>query len=277
MMQIPNLQLHSWFTERLPDMLWAALLTQSLPRAEYMRHLSLVAKSAIELRDRPKMYPSHSATRDVSRDEFDILFGRVLGSASTRSALSPLLLFDGLPARDHWAARLPPADETTGWSAVADAIAGCLDRRSRPSIDLRWLRVIFLGLQHRLVLPQGKGDELVATLCDYPQGVEDPGLADATIGSLEMATAQMPGIASAREWSEFFWRECWEKTGCILPPFDHPKSKFEYEPAKERWGQVFAALYQHFFVTLQSTDIDPRHDAVFGLALVCDVTSRSYS
>ena len=72
-----------------------------------------------------------------------------------------------------------------------------------------------------------------------------------------------------KNWSEIFWKECLENTPCIIgelkPP--EPEGGFEYEPAKDRWGEIYAALFEHFMRSIVTTDVDPRHDAVFGLAL----------
>jgi hypothetical protein len=86
------------------------------------------------------------------------------------------------------------------------------------------------------------------------------------IGSIEMATAFMDDDVGSG-WSESFWRERLAKTGCVAARFEKPTTSFEYEPAKERWGKIYADLFRHFFETLETSGIDPRHDAVFGLAL----------
>ena len=68
LMRIPGITPQSWLNDRLPDMLWAALLTQALPRDQYIRHLSLVAKAAMRFRDNADAYPQHTTVARLSRD-----------------------------------------------------------------------------------------------------------------------------------------------------------------------------------------------------------------
>ncbi len=267
LMRIPGITPQSWHSDRLPDMLWAALLTQALPRDQYIRHLSLVAKAAMRFRDSPDVYPQHTTAARLSGEQFRALFGHLLADEQARGALSPLLLLDGLPDRAHWKSYLAIPDQETGWPALVSAIAQCMDRRGRCAIDIRWLRIMFLGLQHRLVLPEGKCDDMVEMLCAYPERAEPSGEADAIIASMEGATAHGPDAADYPSWSKAFWDECLHKTSCIPTQVKAPKSGFEYEPAKRRWGEVYARLFQHFFETLETSDVDSRHDSVFGLAL----------
>jgi hypothetical protein len=60
-----------------------------------------------------------------------------------------------------------------------------------------------------------------------------------------------------------------EETQCFPGRFRRPVEgpEFAYEPAKQRWGQIYAGLAMHFVETLKTTSVDARHDAVFGLAL----------
>jgi hypothetical protein len=267
LMRIPGIAPQSWHNDRLPEMLWAALLTAALPRDQYIRQLSLVAKAAMRFRDNADAYPQHTAAARLSGEQFNALFGHLLANEPVRRMLSPLLLLDSLPDRAHWKPHLSVPDQNTGWSALATAIAQCMDRRGRAAIDIRWLRVMFLGLQHRLVLPSGKDEDFAEMLCAYPERVEPSSEGDAIIASMEGATAHGPDAANSPSWSKAFWDECLRKTGCVPAQVKAPKSGFEYEPAKRRWGEIYARLFEHFFETLETSDADSRHDCVFGLAL----------
>lgn len=267
LMQIPGLTTQSWYNERLPEMLWAALLIATMPRNQYITHLSLTAKAAMQFRDNPDVYPQHSAGAHLSAEQFNALFGHLLTDDQARQALSPLLLLEKLPDRAHWSLHLDTPAENDGWLSIANAVANSAERRGRPAIDIRWLRVMFLGLQHRMVIPKGKGEEIVEMLCAYPERAEPSGEVDAVIASMEGATGHGPFAEGASVWSGTFWDECLRKTGCIPARVRMPESGFEYEPAKKRWGEIYARLVRHFFETLTTTDVDPKHDAVFGLAL----------
>ncbi len=263
------LRLHSWVDERLPECLWAVLLTGTLTRQEYMPLLSAVAKAAMRFRDEPKAYIDHSALAEVSPDQFNSLFKDVLGDERACSALIPLLLLENLPDRAHWSAHLQVPEPEVGWRAMAHAVVASMDLQSRSAIDIRWMRVMFLGLQHRLRFPKGR-EEVIDMLCAYPEGRDVPDWADSMIRAMEpMMGIGDPTADEHAAWSEVFWRECLRKTPCMPGRWALPseESDFDFEPAKQRWGETYAGLAEHFFETLETTGIDARHDAVFGLAL----------
>jgi len=267
LMRIPGAELRSWCNNRLPEMLWAALLTEAVPREQYIHDMSAIAKAAMLFRDNPNVYPQHTAAARLTKEQFRALFGSLLADEAARKALSPLLLFDSLPDRAHWEADLTVPDPKIGSSALAAAITHCMDGRGRPAIDIRWLRIMFLGLQHRLMLPRGKFKDIVEMLCAYPQVGEPSDEADAVIASMEGVTGHGPDAEASSTWSKAFWKECFDKTDCIPARVEMPKPEFEYEPAKQRWGQIYGRLLQHFHESLETTEVDTRHDAVFGLAL----------
>lgn len=248
-------------------MLWAALLVVSLPRHDSIMHLSAVAKAAMKFRDRPEVYPQHTSAARISATEFDEVFADVLAKPQVRKILSPLLLLDELPDRNHWKSHLPEPESENGWAALAAAVAQCMDRRARQAIDIRCLRVMFLALQHRLLLQKGISEDIVDMFCAYPEQNDPNPEADAVIVSMEGITAHGPDASDSTNWSNAFWRECLRKTRCIPANLKAPDSGFEYEPAKKRWGEIYGGLFRHFFTTLTTTAVDPKHDAVFGLAL----------
>jgi hypothetical protein len=69
LMQLSGVQLTSWHNTRLPEVMWAALLTSALPREEYMRHLSFIAKAAMEFSEQSKgVSGAHQNLRDFTAD-----------------------------------------------------------------------------------------------------------------------------------------------------------------------------------------------------------------
>lgn len=149
LLKLPRVTTQSWQDDRLPEMLWAALLVVSLPRHDSIMHLSAVAKAAMKFRDRPEVYPQHTSAARISATEFDEVFADVLAKPQVRKILSPLLLLDELPDRNHWKSHLPEPESENGWAALAAAVAQCMDRRARQAIDIRCLRVMFLALQRK--------------------------------------------------------------------------------------------------------------------------------
>jgi len=270
LMQAPApISLYSWQNDRLPEVLWAILLAGTLPRAEYLPLFCKVAKAGMKFRDNPKASPSHTALASLSASEFDLIFAELLAEEHARSALAPMFLLEKLPDRAYWTTRLPNVEPEAGWESMARAVAVSLNRHSRSAVDAQWLRVMFLGLQHRLVFTKKEQLEIIDMLCAYPEEKEVPDWADTTICSIDATITELSSQDQKRIWSEEFWNECLRKTACIptrlSPPAQQPE--FDYEPAKERWGRIYAGLAMHFFNTLQTTDVDARHDAVFGLSL----------
>src|SRR4029077_6053692 len=53
--------LYSWQNERLPEVLWAILLSGGLPREEYMPLFCDIAKAGMQFRGRPKASLTHTA------------------------------------------------------------------------------------------------------------------------------------------------------------------------------------------------------------------------
>lgn len=263
-----NLELHSWSNERLPETLWIALLTAVLPRSEYMQLLSGVAKAAMLFRDQPEVYPAHSALAAISTHQFEVLFAEVLKSSNARHALSPLLLLGALPDIGHWSAYLDKPKPEVGWIALAHAVAASFDSRSNVAMDARWLRVMFLGLQHRMLVSK-EHDDIVEMLCAYPEDKDVPDWAHSTISAMEPVVGMTSDGTRAPNWSEKFWHNCLENTPCAparyTPPI--PESDFDYDGAKKRWGRIYADLLEHFQLTTKTTGIDARHDTAFGLAL----------
>ena len=209
LMRIPGVELHSWCNDRLPEMLWAALLTEAVPREQYIRYISVIVKAAMRFRDNPNIYPQHTASAHLTKEQFRALFGNLLAEEAARNALSPLLLFESLPDRAHWEAYLTVPDPKIGSSALAAAMAHCMDGRGRPAIDIRWLRIMFLGLQHRLMVPRGKFEDIVEMLCAYPQLGEPSEETDALIASMKVSLVMAPRQSFPWLGAKRFGRNAW--------------------------------------------------------------------
>jgi hypothetical protein len=185
LLQMPSpIHFHSWVDERLPEALWAILLVGQLPRERYMPILSAVAKAAMDFRGEPNVFPDHSALAGVRPEQFAVIFAKLLADEEARAAVSPLLLPEDLPDRAHWASHLSMPDTEGGWAAMAYAVSISMDLHARTSIDVRWLRIMFLGLQHRLHFSEGQ-HEVVDMLCAYPEGADVPDWADSMIRAME--------------------------------------------------------------------------------------------
>ena len=69
-------------------------------------------------------------------------------------------------------------------------------------------------------------------------------------------------------WPANFWKECYEKTPCIpLNIKQDYKFKSDTENILKSLANIYINLVNHSFNTSNQTDINPRHDTIFGTAL----------
>jgi hypothetical protein len=73
---VGNLGLQSWSNEHLPDVLWAALLTQLEPRDTYLVLFRAVSDTAEKFRDGRALL-THSQLTVLSTDDFETLMATV--------------------------------------------------------------------------------------------------------------------------------------------------------------------------------------------------------
>lgn len=259
---LPGLTHSSWVNDRLPDMLWAILLTEALPRDDYLSIFRQIISSARNFRG-TKAFITHSQLERVSSRDFVQIFGPILSDRKSLNVLSPLLLFDELPDLRHWKARLPSPDQEQAWHALARAVAGTLDHQTESATDIRWLKVAFLGIQHRVRFPE-KMAQQIAEMLNYPNA-GDLRSVRPFIRSLEISVSQI--TSSPTSWPDHFWDFCYESTSCDLQDIEQPKIDFPYGESSQSFADTYLRLVEHFHETLLTTKIDPRHDGAFGLAL----------
>jgi hypothetical protein len=261
-MQNPNITLMSWRDTRVPELLWAILLAGNLERDSYLRLFREVIRRACKTGEQRLVGTlQHSSLVHEKPDVFEQSFGGVFSDDQASNVLPALLLFDGLPDREHWAKHLPAPDPENHWHVLSRAVARTTDHQSQESTDCRWLRV-FLAVTQKKMLIQA---ELEREIAEYPN-LGDMRMVRPLIRSAEAALDQSGTGFQTPPWADNFWNECWTKTDCAQA---HRRD----EPVKEisgavtELGQIYAAAMLHFRRTLRTTGIDPRHDAAFGLVM----------
>ena len=98
--QLP-MHLQSWRDERLPEMLWAASLT-NLPRDHYLELFRRVADEGRKLGKRFDGSVYHSDLAKLDNDTFDSLLGPVISDKEAMAKLPSLMFFEYLPDHKHW-------------------------------------------------------------------------------------------------------------------------------------------------------------------------------
>jgi len=249
--------------DRLPEVLWAVLLAGALEREVYLELFRAVSDSAAMFRD-TKVFVTHSEMAKISDDEFSKIAEPFISDENARKAITPLRMFKSLPDLANWVGRLPEPDPSSAWEQIAEAVSKCLFHQSETSTDIRWLKVRFLIIQHRLHIPENlemKADEIL----EFPNR-GDMRSVRPSIRAMERVTADTQLIAQS-EWPANFWRECFESTPCLGRKITPPNDSFPHDQVNETWAKIYVALVQHCMGTITTTSIDERHEGAFGLAL----------
>jgi hypothetical protein len=260
-MQNQKTTLMSWRDSRVPEVLWAVLLSGNLQRELYLDIFRGIVQLA-GAQGQPQIRSvRHSSIASESADAFDRVFRPALVDDRASHVLAALLLIDGLPDREHWARHLPSPDPKAHIGVLARAIARTTDHQSQESTDCRWLKVLFAVVQGTMQV----NGEFVRELTEYPN-FGDMRKVHPLIRSSEGALVQIDGGLAASPWVERFWIESWKKTECIRAR--HPNEPdVSVSQAVKDLGEVYGNTILHFRNTLATTAIDPRHDSVFGLVL----------
>lgn len=265
--RVPKMQPMSWASDRLPEMLWAALLVTHMPR---VRALSVFRKLA----DRISSLPESERFGDVTHSglakspaalhEVSSIIVAEEGAART---LTPLLLLENLPARERWQDALSRAESQLGWEGLMRAVALNLNHQSQEATDCRWLKVIATAASGSLHLPSsGFGPELGNEIENYPH-YGDMAKVRPSIRAMEGAISCLARETS--EWAPRFWKQCLRDTACFPLRAETLRGNVSQGSTLGRVREVYRQLIDHCTKTTTTTDVDARHDTVFGSALYC--------
>lgn len=255
----------SWKDDHLPNILWAALAAAALPRDEYLSLFREIAARAREKwLDDKDLALTHSALSVASYDDFEYVFRPLKCTPNSTCILSSVKLVDCLPDAGHWK-QFYEGDASETWALIADGIAGCLDHQSERSTDIRWLKLVYLAICGRLVLPNEK---MVDQLRLYPNE-GDMRMVRPMIRAAEMSVRMMEtGPEKPEKVPNFpiecFWSELFEKTNCI--PADHKfDNQQETSDLEAELRHIINELGRHFLSSIKTTGVDSRLDGAFGL------------
>jgi uncharacterized protein DUF5677 len=256
-----NKRLVSWMNDRLPEMIWAALLIAALGRDAALAAFRQFLRFIAEHPNRELFYDGtltgFANLGDPVRNE---LIGFLCRSSPMKEALAPLMLFDGLPARETWQEKLK--DHAPGSSMILmEAVRLTLFHQSQEATDCRWVRLMCGVFGGRVIVPPKELQQL--------NGYPNLGDQRTVRPSIRAAESGMDMVESRDlSWAKAFWSECWEKTPCMA------RAEIEGEkPVADVQGIALGSLLKirrqleaHWENTHSTTAIDARHDAVFGMA-----------
>ncbi len=258
-----NVQRGDWTGERLPQMLWAALLIAAVGRDEALERFRRLAQYISDRSDGDEecgkvlRYVTLSGLTKWNDEDFAGFVAAVIGGAG--AIFSDLLRFDDLPGKERWVAVVPPPGDSL--DLLKRAIAFTIWHQTQEATDIRWMKVFAATVSGTFHLPTKEHyDEIL----DYPNHGDmhkvRPGIRSKE-GAIDMMP---PGIVS--DWPKRFWKQAYDLTKA-----DHVR--YSPEPAAgpstitpEEAKRVRDALLAHCEATTADTSVDPRHEACFGFA-----------
>jgi hypothetical protein len=264
--QLGNISFSSWVNEALADVLWSVLIAGLIGREKALATFRTILRACSENKDSlDKRLLSHSQLASLDPAAFDRIFGPACSDDEIRSALASLLVFETLPDRNHWERLIPQRPK---WAEVFEnlctAVAKSFNHQSQEATDCRWVRVMTLVAEDRLVLPKGM-EERFDELNYYPNR-GDQRMVRPFIRATEMSMRSFSTEGDgAPPWAEQFWAECWDSTHCIPADEDRLECGSDYEELRTQLVSLHQSLIAHFLNTITTTAIDARHDAAFGI------------
>lgn len=272
MLQIPNMVLKSWGNDRLPEMIWAALLINNLPREKalnMLRKISLDLGSEAKLMNRKNERPNVTLSHLLRfpQDKVKNILSEALAEEGAKEALRPLLIFPQLPGRDLWESVIGENTTTKeDIKTLEKAVLGALSHQSELATDCRWVKTLFLITSGHISFPSAMEERLNEVL-NYPnQG--DLRSIRPFIRATEGTTDMLEEGETPSNWPDIFWDHCFSQFPC----YEKLAENFiEDKEALEKRVNDFAGewdtVVENYFLTIETTSTNPKHDTIFGMVL----------
>lgn len=258
--QLPNMRKSSWKDERLPEMLWAALVVSGLPHdlaLGFFRGMARAVGGPYE----PNQYTDVTLSGIARLPELqrERIFQLVSSDSQFKVVLRPLLLLEDLPVKEEWAQAIDLCPVPEDWNALKRAVGLTFNHQSQEATDCRWVRVVCRMIACQMAMPP----DLAEMFLRYPD-VGDMRTVRSVIRATEIGYSMVGATTS--EWAESFWRQCWRDTDCEIG-LERPAKARTAATSLDTVGEVRAALIRHYFATVETTAVNACHEAVFGIAL----------
>lgn len=267
----------SWINDRLPELLWATLYVSEFPRQEalgrFFRAVEQVAELTKGMDEFLKDHPApvlHSSIGQLDRALQVKVIAAICPDERSRLVLRPLLLLEGLPAHEAWLNVLGGEMQASDWQTLAKAVGLSSWHQSQEATDCRWVSLMSSVYSGRVRFQVGMEDT-IRLLAEYATlSEEELREARPTVRSIELVfdkTDQRP------QWPQVFWANCFSSTKCMLPEIDADyfqrklPTKEQLEADRKLISKLNQDLTDHFWESLHDSDVDPRHEVSFGLAL----------
>lgn len=259
---LPNLRPSSWIDDRLPEVLWCALLVTHLPREVALTICRRVAK-LLEDKFEPNrpIDVGHSGLTELAPQLSTGVVELVCSAPGARDVLRPLLLLEALPLRDTWRTAIGEQPTEDDWDTLRIAVAHVFDHQSQEATDCRWLRVLVMLISGQLKLPTM---EMIRQIAYYPNEGDQRSVRP-FIRATEMSFANGPDVPK-RSWPSTFWAQCRTDTVCIPKELHVAAQAVSGGTTVQQVDAVAEELQRHYLATATSTTVDAKHEAVFGFA-----------
>ena len=256
-----TLEFTHWTHDRLPEMIWAGLIRTSLGQENTLHYFRQII-SFIQTHERkPELYDlSLSGIAKLDAPLREDLIDFITAPPEVGPALSTMLWFKDLPARNDWSSRLPNGQPDVNLLTVA--VADMLYHQSPAATDCRWLRLMGLLTGNKLSVAT-KVRHLAEEWINYPA---DYDRVQATVRAAEGGITNLTEEFPDHTWPESFWADAWENTECVLFEPTTAEDARQTTLTRGRIGAVLESLEHHWAETHSTTRIDAKHDAVFGMA-----------
>lgn len=248
----------SWPDERLPELLWAAIIRvavdQNYAISEFRRVISFVSNHPNKEKFSDLSITGIAKLDDGLRNEF---LGFLLSKPATASALVVLGIFKEIPARESWLNFFP--DEEPNLELLMAAVGQCFRHQSQEATDCRWLKVMLQVVSGKVCTPR----EIVNSLKNYPYEGDLKSIRP-LIRSLEMTSNPM--TVQDLTWANKFWDSAWKNTPCLDLSNENKTSEEKPCCCIEDISELRKELEQHWMDTHSTTGVDAKHDGTFGIA-----------
>ena len=256
-----KLQFTSWMDDRLPEMLWAALIFASTERRQAFREFERILNFVAE-HDRKAELKSLTISNfaDLDMDLRKEVIQVITANPTTSRALSTLLMFDGLPAKAEWEAYL--STHQANLDLLMTAVGNTLFQAAPGATDCRWVWVTGVVAAGQMGVHPSLTD-YVERMDKYPY--LEPGSPEG--GSVRSSEGGLaPMMLPKSEWPKLFWQEAWEKSPCFQLASPRLDEQVQSSITRQEISDLIETLERHWNQTHSTTAVDAKHDAVFGMA-----------
>lgn len=261
--QLTGMTPSSWKDDRLPEMLWAVVLIGNLKREDA---LDVFRKVATFVEKRPELCDvTQSGIAEWSKEERLELINLLKNSHSdVQKLLQSLVIFPALPGHAEWLDVLGnPSDERQVADYLANGVKVTLWHQSQEATDCRWIKFLceIHGGKLKFSSKIGGIDETLRGVFEYPN-YGDLQHVRPFIRASEIGMNMREGKES--EWPEKFWKACLQLTMCApLPRKEQRKDIIRV--SHDQVNRIRHLLLLHYMKTDESSDLEPRHDSIFGI------------